>query len=143
MMYKLKDLFLIFFWSSAILFLGDALWLYFAMSKFFAPRIKHLMMYKNGAFSLIYSSAFLAYVLMSIALVCFVVLDSKQSSYASIFFRGALLGLCIYGIYDFTNHATLHGWDLTFLTADILWGTLWFGVSSVLSVMMLRFLKVF
>ena len=36
--------------------------------------------------------------------------------------RGALLGLCVYAVYDFTNLSLLNGWSLTVTLADVVWG---------------------
>ncbi|MDE3157076.1 MAG: DUF2177 family protein [Acidobacteriota bacterium] len=35
----------------------------------------------------------------------------------------ALLGLVVYGVYDFTNYSTLRDWPLTLAVVDTAWGT--------------------
>jgi len=50
--------------------------------------------------------------------------NDKQSA----LFKGALLGLVIYGVYDFTNIATIKGWTHSFLIQDIAWGTFLCGL---------------
>lgn len=37
--------------------------------------------------------------------------------------KGAILGLVIYGVYDFTNMATIKGWTMNFVIQDVAWGT--------------------
>lgn len=37
-----------------------------------------------------------------------------------------LLGLCVYGVYDSTNYATLERWDLKVATLDTMWGGILF-----------------
>ena len=36
--------------------------------------------------------------------------------------RGALVGLCVYAVYDFTNLSLLNGWSLPVTLADVAWG---------------------
>jgi len=36
--------------------------------------------------------------------------------------RAALLGLVVYGVYDFTNYSTLRDWPLTLALVDTAWG---------------------
>jgi uncharacterized membrane protein len=52
---------------------------------------------------------------------------SKSTDKYSAFLNGALLGLIIYGVYDFTNMATIKGWTHSFLLQDIAWGTVLCG----------------
>ena len=37
--------------------------------------------------------------------------------------RGALFGLVVYGVYDFTNYSTLRQWPFALALADVAWGT--------------------
>ena len=41
-------------------------------------------------------------------------------------------GLCIYGVYDFTNHATFEKYDWKFGIADTIWGGVLFVVTRQL-----------
>ena len=36
---------------------------------------------------------------------------------------GTLFGLVVYGVYDFTNYATLRQWPFVLTVADVAWGT--------------------
>lgn len=65
-------------------------------------------------------SAFLAYLLLAFAIYHFAI---KQKSVLN----GFLLGLCIYGIYNTTNLATLQGWGIYEAVADTLWGSFLFA----------------
>ena len=53
-------------------------------------------------------------------------IDSSSNKYQA-FTKGALLGLVIYGVYDFTNMATIKGWTHSFVLQDVLWGTMLCG----------------
>lgn len=46
---------------------------------------------------------------------------------------GFVYGFIVYGVYNFTNHATLYKWNLQVVMADTLWGTLNVGVVSILA----------
>ena len=35
---------------------------------------------------------------------------------------GALFGLVVYGVYDFTNYSTLRQWPFVLTLADVAWG---------------------
>ena len=40
---------------------------------------------------------------------------------------GALFGLVVYGVYDFTNYSTLRQWPFVLTLADVAWGTVGVG----------------
>ena len=124
--------------TTTIFFVGDIVWLYFVMNRFFVPQIKHLMSSSGHGININYFSALLAYVCVSTALTIFVVLPLRQESLIKTFLYGAFLGLCLYGVYEFTNYATLRHWPLSFLIADLSWGALWCGVVSVISILIIR-----
>lgn len=44
-----------------------------------------------------------------------------------------LLGLCIYGVYDFTNKSILDKWTYQFAIMDTIWGGLLFLLTTFLS----------
>jgi uncharacterized membrane protein len=46
---------------------------------------------------------------------------------------GSILGLVIYGVYDFTNYATLKNYSLKLAIVDTLWGAVIVGLSSLLA----------
>jgi uncharacterized membrane protein len=74
--------------------------------------------------------AILAYIFLVIVLIVFVpplVRNTDKSLLAS-FKTAGLLGGCIYGIYNFTNLATLSGYSLKAAMIDTLWGTTLFTI---------------
>jgi uncharacterized membrane protein len=62
-------------------------------------------------------AAILAYLIMCISYY-YISFENDQPNYL----KGALLGLAIYGTYEFTNYATFKDWDLSVLIKDISWG---------------------
>ena len=131
-------------WSvtTGVFLVGDVLWLTLVMNKFFVPQIKHLMDVTSNGTRINYPSALIAYLLVSVALVWFVVMPFGKQPLMTVFLHGALLGFCLYGVYEFTNHATLISWPLSFLAIDVLWGTVWCGVASAISVALINYFKI-
>jgi uncharacterized membrane protein len=70
----------------------------------------------------------LTWVLLTIGTVIFVLPSSFTPLEA--FSKGALLGFIIYGVYNFTNKATLKTWDTKMMVTDIAWGTFLSGLVS-------------
>jgi uncharacterized membrane protein len=44
---------------------------------------------------------------------------------------GALFGLVVYGVYDFTNYSTLRQWPFVLTLVDVLWGAVASAAASV------------
>jgi uncharacterized membrane protein len=97
------------------------------------------MTFTQGGVVMNYASALAAYAILAVGLTWFVVMPLVHASYSVIFLNGAFLGLCMYGVYEFTNHATLTGWPLSFLCIDVIWGMFWCGMASVISVVIARY----
>lgn len=128
--------------TTTVFLIGDVPWLYFIMNKFFIPQIQHLMNITQQGTVINYASAFFGYILATAALTWFVIMPLAKAPLMTIFLHGAFLGFCMYGVYEFTNHATLAQWPITFLIIDIMWGTLWCGLASIISVMIARYTNV-
>lgn len=75
-------------------------------------------------------SALIAWALIPLGIVLFVNQVSKNKKQSLLY--GALFGFILYGVYDFTNYATLANFTLTMLVVDILWGTFLCSISSLL-----------
>ena len=81
----------------------------------------------------------IAYVLLALSIYYFVVVPALKEnisteSYYNIMFKGCILGLIIYGIYDGTNLATINNFGLKEAIIDMMWGIFLSGLISVLSV---------
>lgn len=84
-------------------------------------------------------SAALAWTLIPLGIVVFVNKVSKNPRESLLY--GAVYGLILYGVYDFTNYATLAGWTLTMVVADICWGMFLCAFSSFLLKVLLKKLR--
>jgi uncharacterized membrane protein len=65
-------------------------------------------------------AAFVVYVLLGTGIALFVIPAAPTVAAAAA--RGALLGLVVYGVYDFTNYSTLRQWPFVVTLADTAWG---------------------
>jgi uncharacterized membrane protein len=67
--------------------------------------------------------AILAYVLMAIGLSVFVIPNVKSGTILQdSLVYGALFGIVVYGVYDFTALAVLNRWDTKLAIIDVAWG---------------------
>lgn len=113
----------------------DGIWLVSVAKNFYSKYIGSLM---TKSPNLIAAGIF--YILYAFGLVVIVVLPSVkgETSFLKIFLLGALFGLVAYSTYDLTNLATIKNWPLVITLVDILWGTLYTGVISIIAVYLTR-----
>jgi uncharacterized membrane protein len=81
-------------------------------------------------------SAAIVYALMIAGLWWFVV--SETEDWRSAGLRGAVLGAVVYGVYDFTNHATLARYPLYMAVSDFVWGAVLFGTTAAVTKALLQ-----
>ena len=72
-----------------------------------------------------------AWALIAFGINYFVLKNSDTAN--SAFLNGALFGLVLYGVYDFTNLATISTWTPEFAISDMIWGTVLCGFVSYIS----------
>lgn len=117
--------------ATVIMIVLDVLWLGSVVNSFYLQQLDGLARIEEGKFVLTYWSAGMAYVVMALALTLFALprVTEQDPWYTAAAWSG-LLGFCLYGIYDFTNYATLLRWPLPFMAADLLWGTAQFAITA-------------
>ncbi len=99
------------------------------MKDFNMRQLGSLLNIEDGQMKINYIAAGLAYLFMALVAVVFIQPHlSSQLSYLQYFLYGSLLGVCVYGIYDMTNMATLKGYTWAFAAADIAWGSFLYGI---------------
>lgn len=122
--------FIVSFFSFAIL---DFLWLGFVMKDFNMKQLSEIGRIENGQFQIGYGPAVIVYILMALAVTFFIREKiANVDSYLQVFAIGALLGLVVYGVYDFTNLAILKNYPVAFVAADVAWGTFVFGAVTLI-----------
>jgi uncharacterized membrane protein len=86
--------------------------------------------------------AFFAYVWLTLAPCVYIFRNMPEGkSYASLAIDGAVLGLVLYGVYDFTNLAIFTKWSWIGTIVDILWGTALYAMSVTATTWICRRLK--
>jgi uncharacterized membrane protein len=69
-----------------------------------------------------YISILITYLLLAFCFYYFIIIPKESIS------KAFLLGLCIYGIYNFTNKATINKWGMKESIIDTLWGGILFTI---------------
>jgi uncharacterized membrane protein len=98
----------------------DGLWLGFVMAGYYRAQLAAIGRIDGGRFAPDWSAALLVYVLLGLGLALFAV--PRATSVGSAAAYGALFGLIVYGVYDFTNVATLRQYPLQLALVDVAWG---------------------
>ena len=100
--------------SILVLFI-DIIWL----SLFFGKHIGNMVFNIQGKKMVInYYIASLAYIFIILSIYYFIILKDNGKMYVDAF----LLGLFIYGIFEFTSCAIFEKWEILLLIADTIWG---------------------
>ena len=97
----------------------DALWIIFAAAPLY---LSELGAVKALSPDFMIVAAFI-YVLMFAGLYYFVLQElGNRASTLSVILRAILYGMCIYGVYSFTNFLIIKRWSLLLVATDIAWG---------------------
>ena len=114
----------VFLASLVFILVVDFLWLGLIATNFYTTRLTEVGRFEDGKLKIVYWSALMVYLLLALGITVFVLpLTAASDSMLGSFVYGALFGFITYGVYDFTNHATLKSWPISLLTADVLWGS--------------------
>jgi uncharacterized membrane protein len=107
----------------------DGVWLGLLMKNFYRERLAPIVRLADGGIAPNWPAAIVVYVLLGLGIALFVM--PRASTLASAAGYGALLGLVVYGVYDFTNYSTLRQWPFVLTLADTAWGTLASAAAAV------------
>ena len=113
--------------ATLVVFLAiDAVWLTLMASRLYKPTLGDILLPK-----FLPGPAVAFYLVFVVGIVIFAVSPAiKSGEWTSALLYGALFGFFSYGVYDFTNMATLRNWTATITAADVVWGTVLTGVSA-------------
>ena len=99
----------------------DGIWLGLLMKKFYRDQLAPIVRLADGGIAPNWPAAFVVYALLGTGIALFVIPRAPTVSLAAA--HGALFGLVVYGVYDFTNYSTLRQWPFVLTLADVAWGT--------------------
>lgn len=108
----------------------DGLWLGLLMKTFYRDQLAPIARLADGGFAPNWGAAAVVYLLLGLGLATLVAPRASDAASAAAY--GALFGLVVYGVYDFTNLATLKDWPLVVTLVDVAWGTTACAVAGVL-----------
>ena len=107
----------------------DGVWLGLLMKHFYREQLAPIVRLADGGIAPNWPAAFVVYILLGTGMALFVTPATSTVPSAAAF--GALFGLVVYGVYDFTNYSTLRQWPLVLTVADTAWGTLASAAAAV------------
>lgn len=105
---------------SIIILLLDSLFLY-SIKDLFNDQIFKI---QNSNIQINFIGAILSYFFIILILYWFIIKDKKSILDAFI------LGICSYGIYEYTNYALLKNWNFKTTIIDTTWGGILFALST-------------
>jgi uncharacterized membrane protein len=100
----------------------DGLWLGLLMKKFYRDQLAPIVRLADGGIAPNWPAAFVVYILLGAGIAVFVIPRAPTVPLAAAY--GAVFGLVVYGVYDFTNYSTLRQWPLVLTLADVAWGVM-------------------
>ena len=98
----------------------DGLWLGVVMKNFYRDQLRPIVRLADGGIAPNWPAALVVYALLGTGIAVFVIPRAPTVPAAAAY--GALLGLVVYGVYDFTNFSTLRQWPFALTLVDAAWG---------------------
>lgn len=112
-----------------IFFAIDLIWLGVIAKNFYREHLGNLL--KDNVN---WTAAIIFYLMFIAGMIIFVISPAiEKNSWMSALIYGALFGLITYATYDLTNLATLKGFPVTVVIADMLWGMILSASVSIIS----------
>jgi len=100
----------------------DFFWLGFVMKSFYIKTLGPLanLTADKSSFLINKPAGVITYFIMALGLITFPVARAQSLAQAALY--GAIYGIVIFGVYDFTNMTTLRGWTWQLSMTDLVWG---------------------
>ncbi len=112
----------------------DGVWLGVLMGGFYRTALGPIARTSaDGSLAPIWAAAAPVYVLLALGQYLFVMPKVAPGAYGDALLWGALFGLIVYGVYDFTNWSTLRDYSPMLVLVDVGWGT---AASAVVAAVM-------
>jgi uncharacterized membrane protein len=114
--------------GAVVFMLLDGIWLGVLMKGFYRAQLAPIVRLVDGGIAPNWPAALVVYALLGAGIALFVIPIAPAAPAAAV--HGALLGLVVYGVYDFTNYSALRQWPFVLVLVDVAWGT---GATAVCS----------
>jgi uncharacterized membrane protein len=88
---------------------------------------------QNSPLKLRMYSTIIVYILIFLMWIIFIYNQKDKFTFKENIFRGFLLGLFTYGIYDFTNHAIFNDWSIDIVLMDTIWGGVLYSITTLIA----------
>lgn len=121
----------IYFSTLVFLVLLDSIWIGFLMSDIYKSNIAKILSISKDSVTFNPIAGIFAWLLIAFGAIFFVFPLTKNLNNLFTFFYGALFGLVMYGVFEFTNMATFKNWSLKTAIIDIFWGMLLNGLIAI------------
>jgi uncharacterized membrane protein len=106
----------------------DGVWLGIVMKGFYRSQLAPIARMADGGIAPNWPAALVVYLALGIGIAAFVL--PRASTLAAAAGYGALFGLVVYGVYDFTNFSTLRQWPFVVTLVDVAWGAAASAIAS-------------
>jgi len=114
--------------TAVVVMMLDFVWLGLLMPAFYNTQLGALARRNGPALAPIWWAAGVVYLMIPAGLLLFVL--PRSSTPAAALGLGAIFGVVLYGVYDFTNYATLARWPLKLALVDVAWGGAICGIAG-------------
>ena len=122
--------------GAVVFMMLDGIWLGVLMKGFYRDQLAPIVRLVDGGIAPNWPAALVVYALLGAGIALFVMPLSPTVPLAAV--HGALLGLVVYGVYDFTNYSTLRQWPFVLVLVDVAWGTAATAVCSTVVRLLIR-----
>jgi len=75
----------------------------------------------------------IVYILIFLMWIVFIYNQKDKFTFKENIFRAFLLGMCTYGIYDFTNMAIFKDWTINVALMDTIWGGVLYSLTTLIA----------
>jgi len=91
-------------------------------SSFYSRELSNIARMNNGMLEPKWFGVGVVYLILAFGVSYYVILKDEKTTEATIFLKGMLFGLVVYGIYNIANYSLLKDWTTNLIIVDVSWG---------------------
>ena len=120
-----------------LLMIGDTIWINTFGGPFYAEQLKEIGRFTaEGAFDIRVAPGMMVYLVMAMLLEVFIFRNGSIRTRNGSLGHAALLGFCVYGVFDFTNRGILEYYPMPMVIVDVVWGAALFTFATFVHYML-------